>query len=129
MAAGLTIRSENIEVFRRRLQEYADAHPPAQSDEVKPEGELRLADRDAKFNQTLLAMEPFGPQMRPPRMLISGLTVISSTATKAQLEDAHGNLIQAFTRGNSLSAGQTIDAVCEVAYDSVTVLQVYSKAA
>lgn len=129
MAAGLTIRSENIDAFRKRLQAYVDANPPAQSGEVRPEGELHLPDRDTTFNRTLLAMEPFGSEMRPPRLFIGGLTVVRSTATKAQMEDANGNKITAFVRGHSLSAGQALDAVCEVAYDSITVLKVYSKAA
>lgn len=129
MAVGLRIRKGSIDEFRSRIQQYAKDHPSALLDTTEPEGELALSEHDSEFKHTLLAMEPFGEQMRPPRLLIRGLTVQSKTPTTALLLDAHNNRLSAFTRPKDLQVGQKLDAVCEIKYDSATLVSVYSKSA
>jgi len=67
-AAGLTIRKENVEEFRRRIDEIAAEH--LTSEDFKPElridCDLDLSDLDMRFWKLLSQFEPFGPaNLRP----------------------------------------------------------------
>lgn len=67
-AAGLTIRKENLEEFRRRIDEIAASS--LSDDDFKPElkidCELDLSDIDIRFWKLLSQFEPFGPgNVRP----------------------------------------------------------------
>lgn len=67
-AAGLTIRKENLEEFRRRIDQIAAEH--LTSEDFKPElridCDLDLSDLDMRFWKLLSQFEPFGPgNLRP----------------------------------------------------------------
>jgi single-stranded-DNA-specific exonuclease len=67
-AAGMTIREENLDRFRERINEIA--HEKITPDDLVPkvtaDAQVRLSDLTPKFFSILKQMEPFGPgNMRP----------------------------------------------------------------
>ena len=67
-ACGLTIKKDNIPLFRKRLNEVADqrAGPLVADLELAIDSEIPLAEIDPKFLQDLERLAPFGPGNRKP---------------------------------------------------------------
>ncbi len=75
-ACGLTIRRENIEDFRRRLNETArDSAAGELAVPLGIEAELPPGDLDTKFLTDLERLAPFGPGNKKPLFLSRGMRV------------------------------------------------------
>jgi len=79
-AAGLSIKQENIEHFRKRFNEIA--HEQLTADMLIPklsvECEIELSDINSRFVQLLKFMAPFGPQNMRPVFLSKNLQVVGA---------------------------------------------------
>ena len=61
MAAGITLKSENIEAFRKRINQYAAEHfPQMPTQTVTLDGKLNPAALSVSMAQSLTQLEPFG---------------------------------------------------------------------
>ncbi|HSM54986.1 MAG TPA: single-stranded-DNA-specific exonuclease RecJ [Candidatus Sulfomarinibacteraceae bacterium] len=81
-AAGFTVRNENLELFRRRLQEVAaerldglDLKPTLEID-----AELPLSDVDWALHELLAQLEPTGQANTTPTFVSRGVQVLSHRA-------------------------------------------------
>jgi len=76
-ACGLTIKEENIAIFRKKLneafQEEKDSSRSART--LAVESELAISDLDMKFLQDLEKLSPFGPGNKKPLFLSRALRV------------------------------------------------------
>lgn len=74
-AAGMTLRAENLEAFRKRFEAVAAQHMQAGPaiPEIAVDATLRLADIQPNFFNTLKRFEPFGPGNREPVFIAYGL--------------------------------------------------------
>lgn len=81
-AAGLSIRTENIDPLRQRLQSYADAHltPDMRVKSLFIDGEVRFAEIGEKFMRVLKMMAPFGPQNMRPVFISRHVQVVGTPA-------------------------------------------------
>lgn len=77
-AAGMTIREENLEEFRRRIDEIASGN--LSEEDFKPElevdSELDLSEVDLRFWKLLSQFEPFGPGNRQPTFVSRDVRVV-----------------------------------------------------
>ena len=67
-AAGLTIKADRVEEFKRRFEEYVDTHIlPGQTDALlNVDSTLSFRDIDRKFFSDLKRFQPFGPENTKP---------------------------------------------------------------
>jgi len=105
MAAGLTLRPENLPEFRRRLQaavarRAAAAPPPAP---LAIDGELELAAATPELARDLGRLGPFGPGWRPVCLAARRLVVVAQAAVgrwgehrRLYLRDGHGREFKVF---------------------------------
>ncbi len=79
-AAGLSIRSEQVDDLRAGLNEYATAHldEDALIPQMRIDGEVKLDEIDAKFMRILNLFAPFGPQNMRPVFMGKNLQVVGS---------------------------------------------------
>ncbi len=79
-AAGLTIKSENIDAFRRRFMEVT--RKKMDEDMLIPklriDSEIRLSQIDAKFIRIIKQLGPFGPQNMRPVFMARNLEVVGT---------------------------------------------------
>jgi len=82
LAAGLTVRRENLPLFRERLNEYARSHfaggipMPA----VEADCELTASDLTMRQAEELYALEPYGVENAVPLFATLGMTVMDVSA-------------------------------------------------
>ena len=76
-AAGLTMKPENVELFRDRFEQVVEASilPDMLRRQIAIDAELDFADIDAKFFRILRRFEPFGPQNGAPVFMTKRVTV------------------------------------------------------
>ena len=74
-AAGVTLKVENIPLFRRSLQEHFVTNPPPPSAELRAEAVLNLADLTRAFYEQLRSWEPFGIGNPAPIFAIPNATL------------------------------------------------------
>ena len=76
-AAGLTMKPENIELFRDRFERVVEASilPGMLQREIAIDAVLQLTDIDAKFFRILHRFEPFGPQNEAPLFMSKQISV------------------------------------------------------
>lgn len=67
-AAGLTIKADRVEEFKRRFEEYVDTHIlPGQTDALlNVDSTLSFREIDRKFFSDLKRFQPFGPENTKP---------------------------------------------------------------
>ncbi|MCR5334496.1 MAG: single-stranded-DNA-specific exonuclease RecJ [Bacteroidaceae bacterium] len=67
-AAGLTIKADRVDVFKRRFEEYVDTHIlPGQTDALlNVDSTLSFREIDRKFFSDLKRFQPFGPENTKP---------------------------------------------------------------
>lgn len=77
-AAGLTIKKENLEEFRRRINEIAAGNLSDQDfePELKIDCDLDLSDIDMRFWKLLSQFEPYGPGNLRPTFVSRGVKVV-----------------------------------------------------
>ena len=84
MAAGFTIKAENIEEFRQRLNRYAEETLP--DDDLRrtytADAEMKLEEVTPQMIQSLARMEPHGIGNQPPLFLLRNLPLRSITVMK-----------------------------------------------
>jgi len=81
-AAGLSIRFENIEAFRRRFLDVANERLAEEMliPKLRIDSEIRLSQIDAKFIRILKQFAPFGPQNMRPIFVARKLEVVGTPA-------------------------------------------------
>lgn len=79
-AAGLTIRSQNLEAFQKRFLEVTQAHITEDTlvQKLRIDSELRLGQIDGKFLNILKQFAPFGPQNMRPVFIARNLEVVGT---------------------------------------------------
>jgi single-stranded-DNA-specific exonuclease len=77
LAAGLTVKRGRLDEFRRRINEYADAHMTEDMFSIKlsAECELSMSEVNMEFATELLRLEPFGIGNASPQFVMTGATV------------------------------------------------------
>lgn len=77
-AAGLTIREENLEEFRQRIDEIASKNLTEQdfNPELQIDCDLNLGDVNMKFWKLLSQFEPYGPGNLQPVFVSRGVRVV-----------------------------------------------------
>ncbi len=77
LAAGLTVKRGRLDEFRRRINEYADAHMTEEMFSIKlsAECELAMSEVNLDFAMELQRLEPFGIGNTSPQFVMSGATV------------------------------------------------------
>ncbi|MGH7198217.1 MAG: single-stranded-DNA-specific exonuclease RecJ [Candidatus Omnitrophota bacterium] len=85
-ACGLTIKGENIQPFRSRLNEFAgrEFQPPAAFAKLDVESELPLTELDMTFLRDLERIAPFGPGNKKPLFLSRGLRLKGNAKKRGQ---------------------------------------------
>ena len=77
-ACGLTLKMENLPLFRKKLNEAARlAEPSAAAPDLEVDAELFTEDLDVKFLKDLEKLAPFGPGNRKPLFLSKGMRLRS----------------------------------------------------
>jgi single-stranded-DNA-specific exonuclease len=76
MAAGLTIREENIPAFEKAFVEYAEAHikPEMLEPVIHLEADLELEEVNGELMHFLKDMEPFGPANPRPKFSLRNVS-------------------------------------------------------
>ncbi|MBN2089611.1 single-stranded-DNA-specific exonuclease RecJ, partial [candidate division KSB1 bacterium] len=79
-AAGLTIKSENIETFRKRFMEVTRQKMDEDTliPKLRIDSEIRLSQIDAKFMRIIKQLGPFGPQNMRPVFMARNLEVVGT---------------------------------------------------
>ncbi|MCI0512657.1 single-stranded-DNA-specific exonuclease RecJ [candidate division KSB1 bacterium] len=79
-AAGLTIRSQNLEAFQKRFLEVTQAHITEDTlvQKLRIDSELRLGQIDGKFLNIIKQFAPFGPQNMRPVFVARNLEVVGT---------------------------------------------------
>lgn len=79
-AAGLTIKEEKIEEFKRRFEEVAASklNDDLLTSKLNIEAELKLGEIDARLVKLLKYFAPFGPQNMRPVFMSTNLRVVGS---------------------------------------------------
>lgn len=79
-AAGLTMRPENIPLFRERFETVVSATilPEMLQQEILIDAAAQLSEIDAKFFRILRQFEPFGPGNETPVFVSKRVTVVGS---------------------------------------------------
>lgn len=74
-AAGLSMKSENLDEFKRRFEAYVQAHilPSQQHPTLEVEAEIALTDITPQFYQVLRSLEPYGPSNPRPTFVTRNL--------------------------------------------------------
>ncbi|PWM10793.1 MAG: single-stranded-DNA-specific exonuclease RecJ [Flavobacteriales bacterium] len=74
-AAGLTIKKENFESFKKRINEIAKKAilPEMRTPEVEVDAEISMSDITPRFFKTLKKFAPFGPGNNSPVFMVRGL--------------------------------------------------------
>lgn len=77
LAAGLTIKRENLEVFRERINEYAKTQLTEESFKIHMEADMELAMEEINmdFAQELSLLEPFGVGNASPTFMLRNVYV------------------------------------------------------
>lgn len=75
-AAGLTMRVENVEEFRRRFEKYVEQNiePYMLVRQVEIDTELLFSDITPQFRMTLARFQPFGPGNLSPTFMSQGVS-------------------------------------------------------
>lgn len=76
-AAGLTMKSEHIDLFRERFEAVvaASIKPEMMTQRIQIEAEMKLAEIDAKFFRLLKQFEPSGPENPAPVFMSKNVQV------------------------------------------------------
>lgn len=79
-AAGLTIKSENIEAFQQQFMEVTRAKMDEDTliPKLRIDSEIRLSQIDAKFVRIIKQLGPFGPQNMRPVFVARDLEVVGT---------------------------------------------------
>ena len=74
-AAGLTLKEENFDLFKKRINDIAREAilPEMRTPEVEVDTEIKLSDITPKFLRTLKKFAPFGPGNNSPVFMARGL--------------------------------------------------------
>ncbi|GAC1486533.1 MAG: single-stranded-DNA-specific exonuclease RecJ [Flavisolibacter sp.] len=74
-AAGLTLKTDNLEAFCEKFEKVVEAsiHPDLLIPELPIDGELRFSDINQPFYNILCQMEPFGPENPYPIFIARGV--------------------------------------------------------
>jgi single-stranded-DNA-specific exonuclease len=101
MAAGLTLRPEQVEAFRKRLN--AVAHARIRADELRPalrlDFELTLGDLSTGLVTELRQLDPIGPGNGEVHTLVKGLELVEppkrmgGEAQHARFRVKHGSAV------------------------------------
>ncbi len=85
-ACGLTIKEENIQKFRAKVNAVADQKGGSLTidPELVVDSEVALPDIDLKFVQDLEKLEPFGPGNKKPDFLTRGVYIKSPVRKKGK---------------------------------------------
>nr|WP_321406794.1 single-stranded-DNA-specific exonuclease RecJ [uncultured Carboxylicivirga sp.] len=145
-AAGLTLKIENIPLFKERFEQYVEDNiqPEQLVPQIDVDSLLHLKDITPKFNRILKQFRPFGPgNMKPVFVTRNVFDYGTSKAVgkdkdhlKLELIEEHSAAIKqgiAFSMGNALkkikenSAFDICYTVEENFYNGITTLQVMLK--
>ena len=77
-AAGVTLKVEDIPLFRKSLEEFFVRNPPPQPAEARAEAALNLADLTRAFYEQLRSWEPFGIGNPAPTFAIPNATLVAA---------------------------------------------------
>src|SRR3989344_3725501 len=129
-AAGLTLKTENLEKFYQKLLEYAEQNLSNEGlgRELKLEAELGEQQLSIETHQLLESLEPFGVDNHKPKFLITSLKIttlrpVGAAKQHLQLKMQKGSRQIdgiAFNQGfleKTLKLGDTIDAAAELIED------------
>ncbi len=119
-AAGLTLKIENIEEFKRRFEDYVDTHitPDQMIPQIEVDEEIGLRDINDKFFRILKQFRPFGPGNLKP-VFVTKRVFDYGTSKKVGkdqdhlkvelIEEKSGSIKQGigFSMGNDLEKLQT----------------------
>ena len=86
MAAGFTMKRENLKIFRQSMTEYADQHMNnvPSSPTLELEGMLNPSDINRNFLDFMLSLDPFGSSNPVPVFQAQGIQVIDTRTVGAQ---------------------------------------------
>ncbi len=130
-AAGLTLKTENLEKFYQKVLDYAEVN--LKEDDLQKQllldAELAFDDLSLKTCELLNQMEPFGVDNAKPKFLIRNLQVVSSRGVgkdgnhlqlklKAGNTEVDGILFNCGDFAKTLQMGDTIDVAAELMEDS-----------
>lgn len=97
LAAGLSLKEENVEAFRKRINELADLTEEDLTEKVSIDMQLPIAYLSQKLVEELELLEPFGKGNPKPLFAEKNLRVVSprivgknQNVLKFQVEDARG---------------------------------------
>lgn len=80
LAAGMTLPTDGVEAFRRRINEYAAAHYPVMpAPELRLDFKLRPSQIDVEKLQLIAALEPFGSGNPSPVFQLSDMRLENIT--------------------------------------------------
>ncbi len=79
MAVGLGIKKENIDEFRRKINEFAALKGEMPYNKLKIDCKLNPAYLDVELAKSLSCMEPFGQGNPTPVFILSNLRIVSVT--------------------------------------------------
>ena len=145
-AAGLTLKIENIPVFKERFEKYVEDNilPEQLVPQIDVDSLLHLKDINPKFNRILKQFRPFGPGNMKPVFVTRNVFDYGTTKAvgkdkdhlKLELIEEHSAAIKqgiAFSMGSALKKIKENNAfdICytveENFYNGVTTLQVMLK--
>jgi single-stranded-DNA-specific exonuclease len=88
-AAGLEIRSENLEAFRSAFETYAEAHLPAEDrvPAIDVEARVEPGDLDIPLVRHVNALAPFGEGNPAPVFYADGLRIVGKPKTMGKTGD------------------------------------------
>lgn len=107
MAAGLSLKEENLEEFRRQINERSGITPEDLNEKIQIDMQLPFACVKESFLEELQVLEPFGKGNEKPvfaerNVLVKSVRVLgrNQNAVKMKVEDEHHTSIDAMFFGN-----------------------------
>ncbi len=125
LAAGLTVKKENLPALRQRLNEYAEACLGGEEPEVTMEIDCELLPEEITLRQAeeLILLEPCGTMNPVPLFLMSELTVVdaipigSGHHTKLILEKEGARFPAVFFGSSPEELGYVSGDLCDIAFN------------
>ncbi len=106
-AAGMTMKPENVEAFKRRFNEYVEQHinPSMLVPTVEIDSELLFSDITPEFRRDLCRFQPFGPGNTAPVFMTRGASSRGDAKlVGAELEHLKMDVVQRQKPNTSISA-------------------------
>ena len=133
MAAGLSLKEENVEIFRRKLNELCTLTESELTPKITIDVPMRISYLSRELTEQLSVLEPFGKGNTKPLFAQKGLRVLNlrilgknQNVAKMKLVDASGTSVDAVYFGQALefqSYVQQKETVSVTYYPEINVYQ------